>query len=368
MQKNDKILIVKDLVKSFPLKAGGFSESSDKIHALNSVSFSLDRNTTLGVVGESGCGKTTLAKTILRIHEPDNGTLFFGIQDKQIEMLNYLESEKEAGAQAEGKRLRKSIDFFSYPRKQLKKERIKMQYIFQDPYMSLNPKMEIKDIITEPLVQNRIIKKSEIEKKAAELLDIVGIPSGINGVSSSLSKYPHEFSGGQRQRISIARSISTNPKLVICDEPVSSLDVSIQSQILNLLIDIQREFNITYLFIAHNLSVVFYMSDSVAVMYTGRIVEYGKSREIYKNPRHPYTQLLMSVVPEIGKGKMVFKQSIDGEVPGLIHMPSGCSFYPRCRFRMDICRYENPPLEISGNDNHTCACHYVKKVQSPSSS
>ena len=353
MPNNEKLITARNIIKTFPLKAGGFSESSYRIHALNDVSFTLNSNSTLGIVGESGCGKTTLAKTLLRIHEPDSGSLFFDIPDSDINMLDYLEQETEPGAAAEGLALRKRTDFFSYSSKLLKKERIKMQYIFQDPYMALNPKMSVKKIIIEPLVQNRIITRGEIDKKAKELLDIVGIPS------SSAEKFPHEFSGGQRQRISIARSVSTNPQLVICDEPVSSLDVSIQSQILNLLIDIQKEFGISYLFIAHNLAVVFYMSDYVAVMYTGRIVEYGPSREVYSNPGHPYTKLLMNVIPEIGSGKKIFEMGASGEVPGLINLPEGCSFYQRCPNRMDICREKVPELESCGNGDHTCACHYV---------
>ena len=356
MQKTDKLITARNIVKSFPLKAGGFSESSMRIHALNSVSFTLERNRTLGIVGESGCGKTTLAKTILRIHEADSGSLFFDVPESEIDMLDYLEQEEEPGASEEGKSLRKKTDFFSYNSKLLKKERLKMQYIFQDPYMALNPKMAVKKIVTEPLLQNKIISSREIDEKAKELLDIVGISA------SSIDKFPHEFSGGQRQRISIARSISTNPQLIICDEPVSSLDVSIQSQILNLLIDIQKEFGIAYLFIAHNLSVVFYMSDYVAVMYTGRIVEYGKSREVYANPQHPYTKLLMNVIPEIGRGKKIFEMQDTGEVPGLINLPHGCSFYPRCSNRMDICRTELPELDPCGGGEHTCACHYIKKI------
>ena len=358
MHKNETLITARSIVKTFPLKAGGFSESSLKVHALNSVSFSLNRNSTLGIVGESGCGKTTLAKTLLRIHEPDSGTLFFDVPKSEIDMLDYLEQETEPGADVEGRDLRKRTDFFCYNSKLLKKERIKMQYIFQDPYMALNPKMSVKNIITEPLIQNRMISKREIDSKAKELLDIVGISA------SSYEKFPHEFSGGQRQRISIARSISTNPQLVICDEPVSSLDVSIQSQILNLLIDIQKEFGISYLFIAHNLSVVFYMSDHVAVMYTGRIVEYGPSREVYSNPKHPYTKLLMEVIPEIGSGKKIFTKKETGEVPGLINLPEGCTFYPRCPNRMDMCRDKVPELRVcggSGTGEHTCACHFVQK-------
>ena len=259
-KKDKKLLAVKNMVKHFPLKAGGFSRSSLKVHALNSVSFNIYENSTLGIVGESGSGKTTAARTILRIHEPDSGNLYFNLPPDLMERIDNEDLIEH--------------DFFKYERKKLISERTAMQYIFQDPYMALNPKMEIKDIVTEPIGVLKKITSAERLKTAERLLDIVGIPS------SAALKFPHEFSGGQRQRISIARGISTNPRLIICDEPVSSLDVSIQSQIMNLLIDLQKEFGISYLFIAHNLAVVFYMSDQVAVMYAGQIVEYCRSKTL----------------------------------------------------------------------------------------
>ena len=368
-----KLLAARNIEKRFPVKAGGFSAASLYIHALNSVSFDIYKNSTLGLVGESGCGKTTAARTVLRVHEPDGGKLFFNLDDETMETM-----PEEA-------------DFFRFDREKLKRERAGMQYIFQDPYLALNPKMDIRDIVTEPAAVLKKMNSREKDILAGKLLDMVGLPS------SSVSRFPHEFSGGQRQRISIARSISTNPKLVICDEPVSSLDVSIQSQILNLLIDLQKEFGLSYLFIAHNLAVVFYMSDYVAVMYTGRIVEYGKSKELYENPLHPYTNLLMSVVPEIGKGKKVYEKPPQGEVPSLVRLPPGCPFYSRCPKRMDICKTElpllkeapsmqpvsastpaaapsqpsslfansahsplpSPPGGSGGRESHYCACHAV---------
>ncbi len=337
-----KILSARDVEKRFPVKAGGFSGQSMYVHALNSVSFDIYENSTLGLVGESGSGKTTTARTILRVHEPDGGKMFFNIPDELME------------------RQPDDADFFRYDREKLKRERVRMQYIFQDPYLALNPKMEIRDIITEPASAAALSKKmseSEKDKLARHLLDIVGIPA------SSASKFPHEFSGGQRQRISIARSISVNPKLIICDEPVSSLDVSIQSQILNLLISLQKESGISYLFIAHNLAVVFYMSDFVAVMYAGRIVEYASSKELYTRPLHPYTLLLRSVVPEIGKGKKIYDKKSQGEVPSLVNLPPGCPFYNRCQARLDICSSVLPPLRnVSGSTEdggHLCACHAV---------
>ncbi len=342
-----KILSAQNIVKRFPVKAGGFSSSAMYVHALNSVSFDIYENSTLGLVGESGSGKTTTARTILRVHEPDSGRLFFNLPDK------LMQGEPDTEASDEH-------DFFKYDRIKLKKERTGMQYIFQDPYLALNPKMEIGDIITEPASSAKKMTREERDKLAKHLLDIVGI------TSASFSKFPHEFSGGQRQRISIARSISVNPKLIICDEPVSSLDVSIQSQILNLLIELQRESGISYLFIAHNLAVVFYMSDFVAVMYAGRIVEYSSSRELYDNPLHPYTQLLRSVVPEIGKGKKIYDKKAQGEVPSLVNLPPGCPFYNRCIKRIDdICDKVLPPLvkvsDNGGPSGHLCACHAVRR-------
>ncbi len=302
------MLTVKDLVKHYPLKAGRFSTSLEKIHALNGVSFELGSRQTLGIVGESGCGKSTLAKTILGIHTPDSGSIILDPPDT------------------------------------------KMQYIFQDPYLSLNPKMQVKDIITEPMLASKTITKREIPAEAERLLQLVGLPKGWS------TKYPHEFSGGQRQRICIGRAISSRPGIVICDEPVSSLDVSIQSQILNLLLELQEKLDISYIFIAHNIAVVLYMSDIVSVMYAGYIVESAPPQELYEHPMHPYTKLLLSVVPEIGKNKRIFEQKIEGEVPDLIHMEAGCPFYSRCPVHKEICKTAMPQLKPGENRDHSCAC------------
>ena len=301
------MLTVKDLIKHYPLKAGWFSTSEEKIHALNGVSFSLGNRQTVGIVGESGCGKSTLAKTILGIHKPDSGEIILDPPDTRL------------------------------------------QYIFQDPYLSLNPKMQVKDIITEPMVAAGMIKRKEIMQQAGELMELVGLPKDW------ATKYPHEFSGGQRQRICIGRAISSRPGIVVCDEPVSSLDVSIQSQILNLLLEIQEKLGISYIFIAHNIAVVLYMSDTVAVMYAGYIVESAPPQKLYENPMHPYTKLLLSVVPEIGKNKRIFEQKIIGEVPDLIHPEPGCPFYRRCPAHKDVCRAAMPQLR-PGEKDHSCAC------------
>ncbi len=318
---------VTGLVKQYPLKAGLFARAKDRVHAVNGVSFSIPRGQTLGIVGESGCGKTTTARLLLRVIEPDAGVFKF----EEVENV------------------------FSLPEEELKHVRSRMQYIFQDPYNSLNPKMLVRDIVTEPLRYRGNSTRRELERKAAELLEHVGLSPADS------KKYPHEFSGGQRQRISIARALSSNPSFIVCDEPVSSLDVSIQSQILNLLIDLQKELGITYLFIAHNLAVVFYMSDTMAVMYTGKIVEMGPSEELYRTPLHPYTQLLIKTLDtEARKDPLVKNDS--GEVPSLIHYPTGCTFYPRCPRRQAKCLEAFPPLEGEGIQ-HQVACYFPGQEQ-----
>ncbi|MFQ3619472.1 MAG: oligopeptide/dipeptide ABC transporter ATP-binding protein [Spirochaetales bacterium] len=313
---------VRGLEKQFPLKAGLFSRSKERVHAVNGVSFAIPKGTTLGVVGESGCGKTTTARLLLRVVEPDRGVFRFeGIEN-----------------------------VFQLPEEELKRVRSKMQYIFQDPYNSLNPKMLVRDIVTEPLRYRATLTPKELSRRASELLEHVGLSS------EDARKYPHEFSGGQRQRISIARALSSHPSFIICDEPVSSLDVSIQSQILNLLIDLQKELGITYLFIAHNLSVIFYMSDTVSVMYTGRIVEMAPAKELFQNPLHPYTQLLIKTLdPEARKDPFIKEDT--GEVPSLIYYPTGCTFYPRCPRRQSRCLEAFPPLENQGVE-HQVACYF----------
>ena len=316
------LLEVKHLKKYFPIKGGVFSKTIGYVYAVDDVNFTLAKGETLGLVGESGCGKSTTGRTILRLIEPTDGELYFEGQD-------ITKLEKSA----------------------MRALRREMQIIFQDPYASLNPRMTVGSIIGEPLEIHKIAKGSEKEERVASLLQKVGLRA------EDMRKYPHEFSGGQRQRIGIARALALNPKLIVCDEPVSALDVSIQAQVINLLEDLQAEFGLSYLFIAHNLNVVEHISNRVAVMYLGQIVELASDEELYKNPQHPYTEALLSAVPipdpTVKKKRII----LEGDVPSPINPPKGCHFHTRCMYKEKICEEVEPEFKDIGG-GHWVACHF----------
>jgi len=319
---NDTLLEVNTLKKYFPIKDGKrFFQEKKYVQAVNDVSFSIKKGETFGLVGESGCGKSTLARLIMGLIKADSGEVFF-------EGRNFLDLK--------GKELRKS-------RKQI-------QMVFQKPHESLNPKMTVEEIISAPMEIHGVYSKQERTKKVKELLDMVGLSQKY------LDRYPHEFSGGQRQRIGIARAIALNPKLVICDEAVSALDVSIQSQILNLLNDLQKEFNLSYLFISHDLSVVKHVSDQIGVMYLGEMVEVGKASTVYEKPKHPYTQALLSAIPVPDPTYKRQQIVLKGELPSPINPPSGCKLSSRCPYAMPICKEQKPDHEYVGS-NQSVGCH-----------
>ncbi len=321
MNKNDLLVEVKNLRKFFPVRTHFLSREKLFVQAVNNVSLTIKRGETLGLVGESGCGKSTLGRLILRLEEPTAGEIYF-----EGENILHFNTER------------------------LRQMRRQMQIIFQDPYSSLNPRKTVGSIIGEPLVIHKIGTKKEQEERVRHLMEVVGLrPEHIN-------RYPHEFSGGQRQRIGIARALALNPKLIIADEPVSALDVSIQAQVLNLLEDLQDEFHLTYLFIAHDLSVVEHISDRVAVMHLGRIAELAKSEELYSNPKHPYTQALLSANPIPDPTLERKRVILQGEVPSPINPPPGCNFHTRCPQRFEPCDKAIPELKEIEPD-HWVACY-----------
>jgi oligopeptide transport system ATP-binding protein len=315
------LLEVTDLKMFFPLQKGLFSKTVGQVRAVDGVTFSLEAGETLGLVGESGCGKTTVSRSLLRLIEPTSGSVRFD-----------------------------GVDILKLDAKQLRKMRAKLQIVFQDPFSSLNPRMTIENIIAEPLRNHQKTTRHELKETVAFLMEKVGL------LPEQARRYPHEFSGGQRQRIGIARALALNPKVIICDEPVSALDVSIQAQVINLLVRLQEELGLSYLFIAHDLSVVEHISNRVAVMYLGRIVEMTTDQELYRHPQHPYTQALLSAVPipdpEIRREQILLK----GDVPSSLMAPSGCPFHPRCHEVTRCCLDQEPIYKDIGND-HWVACH-----------
>lgn len=317
----EALLEVVNLKKYFPVESGFLKKSVEYVKAVDDVSFKIYRGETLGLVGESGCGKSTTGRMLVNLLKPTSGEVRF--EGKDITKLKG----------AEEREFRKNI-----------------QIIFQDPYASLNPRMTIGDIIAEPIKINRLAKGEEVEKRVLKLLEYVGL------ASYHRNRYPHEFSGGQRQRVGIARALAVNPKLIVCDEPVSALDVSIQAQVLNLLDDLQKEFKLTYLFIAHGLNVVKHVSDRVGVMYLGKLVEIGDADSLYDNPLHPYTKALLSAIPVPDPAKKKERILLSGDVPSPLNPPEGCRFHTRCQSCMEICKKKEPELKDVGQ-NHRVACH-----------
>lgn len=321
---SETLMKVQDLSQHFTIETNFFGKPVSVLKAVDEVSFAIDKGEAFGLVGESGCGKTTLGKILVNLYRPTSGKIFF--EGKELTALN----EKQRRSYCKD-----------------------IQMIFQDPYASLNPRMTVGDIIAEPIIINGLLPMNEVEERVIYLLNCVGL------ARHQRNRYPHEFSGGQRQRVGIARALAVEPKLIVCDEPVSALDVSIQAQVLNLLDDLKTEFGLTYLFIAHGLNVVKHISDRVGVMYLGKIVEIAPKQELYDNPLNPYTQALLSAIPIINPEKKKERIILKGDVPSPINPPAGCRFCSRCFKELEQCKHETPALkEVS--PNHWVACHLFK--------
>lgn len=337
-RETDVILEVSNLHKHFPIQRGVFRRTVGQVKAVDGVSFFIREGEAFGLVGESGCGKTTTARCLVRLYEPTSGQVQY-----RTRVLSSDGSETSA-------------NLLELDRRQMTRVRSEITMVFQDPVNSLNPRMSVSDIIREPMSVHQNIGKSEGEDRIVEALEAVGLEA------DHMRRYPHEFSGGQRQRIGIARALALRPRLIICDEPVSALDVSIQAQILNLLQDLQHQFNLTYLFIAHDLSVVKHISDRVAVMYVSKLVEMADTEALYAAPRHPYTEALLSSVPRTDPLKLTERPTLSGEIADPANPPTGCYFHPRCRYAESICKAETPGLrEISFN--HYVSCHRAEELR-----
>ena len=329
---NGSLLQVTGLKKHFPVHKGILKKIVGHIKAIDGISFDIKDGETVGLVGESGSGKTTTGRSIIRLHPVTEGEILFQM-DGQMRNVHQLSKPE------------------------VKNFRRQMQMVFQNPFASLDPRMSIKHILLEPLVTHKLGSRQDQLGKVEELISMVGLST------SHLDRYPHELSGGQRQRVGIARSLALNPKLIICDEPVSALDVSVQAQVLNLLSNLQKELRLTYLLVAHDLSVVEYMSDRIIVMYAGKIVEIAKSEDLYRQPKHPYTEALISAVPRQQYNSTSKRSILPGTMPDAFNLPSGCNFYDRCRYARDICQQTDPDLAaISANKTTSVACHLADEL------
>lgn len=348
------LLSVKNLKMYFPIKRGVLRQTVGHVRAVDDLSFDIYRGETLGLVGESGCGKTTAGRCIVRVYKPTDGKILYHEDDNLTHDMSKLHvhvRHREGRSGASGGHY---IDFAHLSNRDLQAYRHEIQMIFQDPFSSLNPRMTVMDIVGEPLVIHNRAKGKELKAHVGELLRSVGLrPEHMN-------RYPNAFSGGQRQRIGLARALALRPKLIVCDEPVSALDVSVQAQVVNLLQDLQTELGLSYLFIAHDLSVVQHISNRVAVMYLGRIVELAESRQLYQNPLHPYTEALLAAVPSTNPDARSNRIILTGDVPNPANPPSGCHFHPRCRYAKEICSQEVP--EWRDFDGHGVACHFAEEL------
>lgn len=329
--KNENIVEIKNLKKYYPITAGIFQRVIGHIKAVDDVSFVIPRGKTVGLVGESGCGKTTISKCILRAVDPTSGEIHLNTEDGTNNVADMRE-------------------------KDLRPLRREMQMIFQDPFSSLNPRMNLFDIVSEPLLLNGVKSRVERQDRVEELLSKVGLRPEY------MVRFPHAFSGGQRQRIGIARALALNPSLIVCDEPVSGLDVSVQAQVINLLMDLQDELGLSYLFVSHDLSIVRQISDSIQVMYLGRLVENGTPDEIFSSPKHPYTEALISAVPQADPDIAKNHQTLIGEIPNPSNPPDGCYFHPRCAYATDECKTINPGLTVD-KTGRSFSCHNAKDIK-----
>ena len=326
------ILKVNDLKMHFPLRRGLLQREVGVIKAVDGVSFVLREQEVMGLVGESGCGKTTVGRTLLRLYDPTDGEVLFHKEDGEW------------------------VDVAKLNRREMKELRKEMRMIFQDPFSSLNPRLTVKDLIAEPLVIHGAAAGDAITARVAELMSAVGLKPAYMG------RYPHEFSGGQRQRIGVARTLALNPRLIVADEPVSALDVSVQAQVLNLLQNLKDDLRLTFIFISHDLSVVEHICDKIAVMYVGSIVEMAATDELLRNPKHPYTEALVSAVPSADPLVKMERILLEGDVPSPANPPAGCVFHPRCRYAQDICKTEKPPL-VEVAPGHIASCHFASELE-----